>query len=264
MRKRLLAACLAAGTSLLAASSEYPTPEIREEQEIVVRGVTETWQLKWTTAPKPVCGPDDIAALTIPCTGFAYGEGGDLVLIRLRSGFEIDRLQLTPLFDEILGDTGRIAVVQRWQPDDDNDFEAALNDDDFPDLVAKRPAVQVMHFADYDHDGEASEFYLQTATPLDSAPNAGVVIGTSRKYPWLHVFGTASEPLEPLYLQKQEWNALRDSSGPIEVNDWPCEFQGGDTEIKLLLRWTPDGIEGATREFTCAPEPRRLINEQPL
>jgi hypothetical protein len=87
-----------------------------------------------------------------------------LVLIRLLNGFEIDRLQLAPFFDEILADTGRVAVVQRWQPDYDNDSKAASEDDEFPALVAKRPPVQVMHFADYDHDGEQSEFYLQTGT----------------------------------------------------------------------------------------------------
>jgi hypothetical protein len=261
--RKLLAASLAMGVCLSAASSEYPTPEIREEQSVTIAGVTETWQLRWTAPPKPVCGPSDTAALTFPCTGFAYGEGGDLVLIRLRDGFENDRLQLTPFFG-IEGDTGRIAVVQRWQPDDDNDFKAALEDHEFPALVAKRPVAQVMHFADYDHDGEASEFYLQAAEPLNSAPNAGVVIGTSRKYPWLHVFGAASTPLEPLYLQKQDWEALRDASGPIEVPGLPCAFMGRDTQTTLLLRWTLDVIEGASREFTCPPEPRRLIKEQPL
>jgi hypothetical protein len=186
-------------------------------------------------------------------------------LVRLRNGFEIELLHLTPLFDEILADSGKVTVVQRWQPDDEKDFDASLNsEDDFLALVAKRPVVQIMHFADYDHDGEASEFYLQTAAPLNSAPNAGVVIGTSRKYPWLHVFGTASEPLEPLYLRKQDWDALRDAPGPIEVPGLPCEFIGRDTQTTVLLRWTLDGIEVAGREFTCPPEPRRLIGEYPF
>jgi len=56
-----------------ATSSEYPTPMVREQQTVIVDGVTETWQLKWRTAPKPVCEPNELA-LTCPCMGFAYGE----------------------------------------------------------------------------------------------------------------------------------------------------------------------------------------------
>lgn len=93
--------------------SEYPASNTREEQTVVVNGVAETWQLKWQSPPKPVCEPSD-TSLTCPCHGFAYGEGGYLDLIRLRNGFEIDRLQISPLFEEQFNGTGRVAVVQRW------------------------------------------------------------------------------------------------------------------------------------------------------
>jgi hypothetical protein len=42
--------------------------------------------------------------------------------------------------------------------------------------IAKRPPVQLMYFGDYDHDGAATEFYLQTdAVPCGKS--YGVVIG---------------------------------------------------------------------------------------
>jgi hypothetical protein len=65
-------------------------------------------------------------------------------------------------------------------------------------------------------------------------------------------------------MQRENWEALRDASGPIEVSDWPCGDHGADTETTLRLRWTPDGVEATRREFTCPPKPKRLINEQPL
>ncbi|HXF26320.1 MAG TPA: hypothetical protein VN610_03560 [Bryobacteraceae bacterium] len=43
-----------------------------------------------------------------------------------------------------------VAIVQPWQPDYQTDADASYNDDFFV-MVAKRPIVQVMHFADYHH-----------------------------------------------------------------------------------------------------------------
>jgi hypothetical protein len=98
--------------------SEYPTPTIREEQEVLVDGVTETWRLQWKSMPTPYCGADVVdVSLTCPCIGFAYGESGDLYLIRLRSGIEVEQLRLTPLFGEYPN-----AVVQRWPADYAKDF----------------------------------------------------------------------------------------------------------------------------------------------
>jgi len=240
-------------------SSEYPAPSIREEQTVMVHGVPETWRLQWREKPKPYCEPSD-ASLTCPCTGFAFGEGGDLFLLRLRDGKEIERLHLTPLFTE----EGQ-AVLQRWHPDNKRDFKLAERAD-FTRIVARRPVVKLMHFADYDHDGYATEFYLQTEA-LPCGKSMGVVIGVSKNNPKLHVFGTASKPTKPLYLQKEEWEALRDATKPgIEVVDWLCGDHGADTQTELELSWSVHGIDGLRREYTC-PEKgvaRRLIGEKPL
>lgn len=248
-------------TTLHAQCSEYPTPLVREEQKIVIAGVTETWQLKWASAPKPLCEPND-TSLTCPCAGFAFGEGGDLILVRTRGQIEVDRLPLTPFFEQDFIETGRLAMVQRWLPDYKKDFQA-YQKSDFTALVAKRPIVQVMHLADYDHDGQKSEFYLQAST-APCGKSIGIVVGVSIKNPRLHVFGTASEATKPLYLQKHEWEALRQTSGPTTVRDWDCGDHGADTQTELKLHWTLDGIEGSRREFTCPPNPKRLISETPL
>ncbi len=241
-------------------STEYPTSTIREEQNIVVDGATETWRLQWAATPTPYCGADERdVSLTCPCMGFAYGESGDLYVTRLRNGIEIDRLRLTPIFGEYP------AVVQRWAVDDERDFKLSERDD-FELIVGKRPTVQVMNFADYDHDGKRTEFYLQTEV-APCGKSVGVVIGLSTDNPRLHVFGTVSNPGKPLYLQKREWEALRDaSSAPVRVLDWACGDHGADTETELQLRWSSQGVDGSRREYTCPSKnkSRSLISEIPL
>src|SRR5579864_1307914 len=168
MKALPLAACglIGAGLVQLAtpqrrqeASSEYPRLLVREEQSVIVKGVREVWQLRWVTKPHDVCEPND-ASLTCPCEGFAYGEGGELDLVRLRENAEFDRLHITPFFGEQFGNEGRIAIIQRWESDRDKDLRTSL--EDLPGIVSKRPSVQIMHFADYDHDSSKNEFYLQT------------------------------------------------------------------------------------------------------
>lgn len=268
-----LAASFAMGTALLLASfasqtepspsSEYPTPNIREEQEVVVGGLTEVWQLKWTTPPKSICGPSEEWWIC-PCAGYAFGEGGHLTLVRMRGGKEIDHLDLTPFCDQENLGMEPIAIVQRWQPDYAKDEQASKRQD-FPALVAKRRIAQLMRFADYEHDGWRSEFYLQT----DTAPcgkSVGIVIGVSKRNPRLHVLATVAKPGSPLYMHEREWDALRRASGPIEVLDWACGDHGAETETRLRLRWTPEGVDGTIREYSC-PEgnkPATLLHEKPL
>ena len=268
-----LTTSFAMGTALLLASfasqtepsrsSEYPTPNIREEQEVVVGGLAEIWQLKWTTLPKSICGPTSADWSTCPCAGFAFGETGHLTLLRMRGGTEIDHMDLTPFCGQREMGNGRLPIVQRWQPED-KDFEASKRQD-FPALVTKRRIVQVMHFADYEHDGSRSEFYWQIDT-LPCGKSIGIVIGVSRRNPRLHVLGKVSKPGSPLYMQEKEWDALRQASGPVEVLDWACGDHGAETETRLWLRWTPAGVDGTNREYSCPEDnkPATLLHEKPL
>ena len=193
---------------------EYPGVLIRESQEIVVNGLKEDWRLEWAAAPKPFCEPNEIS-LTCPCMGFAYGESGDLFLVRLRAGREIERLHLTPFFSK----TADNAVVQKRAPDYDKDFQASARSD-FETLVSKRPIVQVMHFADYDHGGVASEFYVQTEA-VPCGKSVGIVVGISRSNPQLHVFGKETDPDKPLFMQKRVWEALVMRAGRSKFRTGP-------------------------------------------
>lgn len=241
---------------------EYPAPLVRERQLVAVGAATETWELRWAAAPSAVCEPNDVS-LTCPCTGFAYGEGGDLTLVRIRGKKEIDHLELTPVFERANARQERIAVLQRWEPNYQTDFEASAKDD-FGEVVARRPVVRVMDFLDYDHDGQRSEFYLKTET-APCGKSVGVVVGVSRSNPKLHVFGTASEPTKPLLLQKHIWQALSGAPGSVEIVEWPCGDHGADEESAVRLRATKRGIEGVRREFACPRNPgQHPIREDPL
>jgi hypothetical protein len=253
----------AAAQTKSGSSLEYPTPIIREEQIVVVGGRTEVWQLRWTTPPKPVCEPSRLS-LTCPCSGFAYGEGGDLTLLRTRNGKVLDHLDLSPFFIDGPVNLRGTAVVPRWDVDDDKDFEASERQD-FPNLVAKRPVVQVMYFADYERDGWGNEFYLQTESPA-CGHTSGILIGVTNRNPHLHAVVAASAPGKALYLHKQEWDALRQKLGPFEILDWPCGDHGADTETRLWLHWTPQGVDGTRREYSCSPDdkPGKLLHEKPL
>jgi hypothetical protein len=241
---------------------EYPKPTIREEQQVLVNGVPETWRLEWaeTPAPKPACDASGADWSTCPCMGFAYGESGDLYLARIRDGVEVDRLHLTPLFGD---EPNQTATVERW-PVYDADYGNQKNDW-FPASVSRRPAVHVMHFGDYDHDGHATEFYLET----ESGPcgkSTGFVVGVSADNPKLHAFGTASHPDAPLYLRQREWEALRKATAAVDVEDWACGDHGAEMETTVELYWTGQGIDGLRKDYSCpsSGEARRLIDQKPL
>ncbi len=244
MKRLLLIALL--GTSAL--TSQSPSPTIREEQSVIVNGASETWRLEWKTPLKSACGAEDGGWYTCPCSGFAYGEAGGADLVRISNGREIDRLSLTALFDENLSNIGTLAILPRWEPQDgDIKLEGT---DELLQRVRSRPVVKVMQFGDYDHDGNATEFFLQTGT-APCGKRTGVVVGRVRGSTGLRALGTVLHPNEPLVMKKDEWEALRDATGPIRVVDWHCGDHGSDTEIELELETGPQGISVISRTFAC-------------
>jgi hypothetical protein len=237
-------------------------PLLREEQKITVNGIAEIWRLEWKSAPEEsLCGTGDPdVAMTCPCGGFAYGESGQLDLVRLANGKEINRLELTPLFERVLSNQNG-AILQKW-PVDEKDF-SNVHLDGFSELVRMRPIVRVMNFADYNHDGNSTEFFLQTSV-APCSKILGVVIGVTPKNPKLHAFGSKTNPNEPLVLQKIEWDALRKNRGPIEVLDWPCGDHGSESQANMNLRTIDGVIQAIRREFECTEGGKRgrLISEQ--
>jgi hypothetical protein len=135
---------------------------LRDQRVVTVAGAREIWRLVWEGKTGTVCGPEDINwAITCPCSGWAYGEYGKLVLVRSRGGHEVERMDLRPLFGDLEDGPGNekvngSAVLQRW-PIRDGDLDNADSTD--PGVVAeikRRPAPSVINLADYARDGTSA------------------------------------------------------------------------------------------------------------
>lgn len=244
---------LVAGAS---ANAEKTAPVIREGQTVLVDAGKEHWRLQWEGPTTPVCSPDKPDEWpTCPCSGFAFGECGKLALVRKRPGKDEERLALNNLFQECIyyaepGEDGE-GCLRRWDVQGQD-----WDDKDSPDFTARvraRPIVQIMHFADYDHDGRATEFMLQIGD-LPCGKRMCVVIGISRKNSRLHVFASTEHPKKPLVLQDHQWKALLRSKGPVKVPDWRCGDHGADEETELELRIDHNGNHAMKSVYECTDD----------
>jgi hypothetical protein len=256
--------CLVVLLTGMPAFAENPTPVIREEHKVVVDGVEELWRLEWVSPPKPACSPNEPDVWsTCPCSGFAFGERGNLVLVRKKPGGEEERFPLIQFFDgefDAPGDVGEV-ILRRWDVDKKDMDES--KSPDFSARVRARPIATVMRFGDYDHDGRATEFLLQIGT-LPCGKKMSLAIGVSRHNPRLHVFTTTEHPERPLVLQAGQWEALRQAKGPVKVMDWQCGDHGGDAETELELAFDENGIHATNWTYECDQDGRRgkLIDKE--
>ncbi len=225
---------------------------VREEQPVRVGKTTELWRLVWRAPPQPACAPDDGVGGwdSRPCDGFAFGERGDLDLIRVRDGRVVERLPITPFFDVLLTPWEVAAVLPR-RAVREGDFEKEQQDGGkFIAELQSRPDVKIMQPRDYDHDGRATEFFLQ----LSSSPcgkRMGIVIGVSRDNDRLHAFGTARHPDKPLVLRVDHWGALAGARGPLRLIAWECGDHGSDTRDVLEALVDAGGIHVTGRNYLC-------------
>ncbi len=244
--------------SSIDALAENDKPILREERRIVIDGVEEVWRLEWAKPPSPACGPEDESWSTCPCTGFAFGEWGDLRLVRKRLGKKDELFSLNRLFE--FGDdlpkpydvSG--SVLRRW---DVSDGDYRISDSSgFADRVRTRPLAEVMHFVDYDHDGRASEFLLQIGT-VPCGKRESVAVGISRKKGGLHVFSSTNRPKEPLILTSWQWEALSKAKGSVKVSDGLCGDHGSERERELELRAHSGNISATRRTYQCVDKGKR-------
>jgi hypothetical protein len=247
--------CISACLLAVVVAGETPEIYVREESAVAVRGVEELWQLVWIGKPSEVCGPDKIdEAITCPCAGFAYGEYGDLWLIRMRGGKEVERMDLGSIFarsEYPQASAGHgTGSVQRW-PMQYNDFERYSHGD--PNLQAEirqRPLVPVMRFADYNHDGNATKFLLQVGT-LPCAKQQFAAIGVSKDNPQLHALSSAELPNVPLIMSADAWFALLPGRAPQSIVTSECADHGGDTRRELVVSGSGGVIHVTERQTRC-------------
>jgi len=248
--KRILIAiiCFVATLSDYVSFAGTDKPIIREERKIVIGGIEELWQLEWAKTPTLTCGPEDAEWNTCPCSGFAYGESGDLTLVRKRKGLKDERLHLTPFFTDDESSTSSEAVLAKWKV-----LEKDYDDAETPNFVSRvrsRPTVPIMNFEDYDHDGSATEFILQVGN-LPCGKHISIVVGVSKKNSRLHAISSVKRPNKPLKLQVQQWEALLKSQKPITVVNWPCGDHGSEVEEEFELVAQLGEIFAKRRTYDC-------------
>lgn len=234
-----------------AASGHGDDPVVRQQVEVRVGDAVETWRLEWHAPPREICGPGDRDWWTCPCRGFAFGERGELDLVRLMSDGREERFELTPLFDgetPANDDEGRDAVLQRWPV-----LDADVAAHDVPRLVQDvhaRPSADVMRIADYNRDGWAAEFPLQIET-LPCGKRVSVLVGVTPDARFLHLFDTARNPHVPLHLYMEDWERLLGSRGSLKAIWLPCDDHGSDIEIEYEIFIRRGRFEVVGRQYDC-------------
>lgn len=264
---RIPAASLLAPFLLIAAIGDAAAKDyIREERTVTVQGIQEVWQLVWDGKPSTVCGPDDVEiAITCPCSGFAYGEYGTLLLVRKRGGHDVERLDLRPLFGKFdYPDADKVegtAYLQRW-PLKEDDFTRAEKDPNVATEIIRRPAPTIMRFADFDHDGSATKFLLQVGT-LPCGKHQFAAIGVSASEPHLHALASVAKPGKSLIMPLNAWQALLVNSKPHRVEVWACGDHGSDVRSEFVVSAKHGKIRVKARDFSCptSKSPGKLIEE---
>lgn len=231
--------------------SGRPARVLREERKAAVSGAEETWRLEWRTTPTPVCAPESdemVEWTTCPCAGFEFGEAGELDLVRARPGAPEERLPLTPLFAD--GETpGPGAVLPRW-PLLKGDEEAA-EEEGFAAAVKKRPAVSILKLADYDRDGQATEFVLQvSAGPCGHRPS--ILVGLDSRARRLRAFASVEDPKSPLVLGRpSDWEKVRQASGRVSLVQYGCGDHGTEEEESVTVWTDAQGLHAKRSTKPC-------------
>lgn len=231
---------------------------LREERQVTIHGVKETWRLIWRGKPKEgACSPQDLdIAITCPCNAFAYAQEGMAVLERQRPHARPERLPLAPLFAEagLSPSETPAALLQRW-PFEVSDI-GRMGDDNTALIrhIHARPAPTLMRLVDYNHDGIASEFLLPVGN-AHCGHRYAVVVGITRANPHLHAFTSKAHPRRPLVLQFHEWQALAASARPAPILDWQCSDHGDDRRSMLTIAADHGQIHGTMDQYACKTPP---------
>lgn len=225
---------------------------VREQRTVWVDGARETWRLVWQNQPHPICAVTDLeTSITCPCIGVAYGQAGRLALVRLQGGRQIDRLDLGGIFEDFDGPGGVEAgeIALQLHPLLEQDLRrkglTALRGQ-----VSRRPVTRIIAPADYNHDGQATEFLLQVGV-APCGKRQFAAIGVSKENPRLHVLGSMAHPDEPLVMPKAAWDALVRSPTPAPVLIWECEDHGSEVRSLLDVSARNGRIRAVDRDYGC-------------
>ncbi|OJT25211.1 hypothetical protein BO221_12700 [Archangium sp. Cb G35] len=251
---------LAVGAVLVAgAGGARSRAVLREEVRVTVDGVAERWRIEWRAPPELACFETE--GVSCPCEGFAQGERGELELLRSRPGRPVERLPLSPLFGPpVQGEARPLAMLRGWAPAEGDE---ALAPGARRQALQRRERVRAMVLGDYDHDGQAREFVLQTQAHGCGLREA-VLIGVDRRDGRVRALGTAEHPDTPLVLEPETWAMLR-GSARIESVETPCGDHGSEQERVLRVLADEKGLHATSELYACTDAGRgALVSSEAL
>ncbi|WP_257456915.1 hypothetical protein [Archangium lipolyticum] len=234
---------------LLGTAAVAGGPVLREQVRVKVDGVVERWRLEWRSTPALECF-ESSGAVSCGCEGFAYAERGDLELVRLRPGKPPERVPLTPLFENLAMKVDEPkAMLRRWAPREGDD---EIHPDKLMGVLGRRKSLRAMELGDYDHDGQAREFVLQTNAFICGLREA-VLIGYDRRDGRVRALGTAEHPEKPLVLEPETWAELLKSK-QVERVEMECGDHG--SEIRDVMRVSADdkGLHATLDRYPCTDD----------
>ncbi len=261
MRHPLLILCAV----LIGLPAPAPAEDIvREQKQVQIGKITETWQLVWHGKPEALCPASDMeSSMTCPCAGFAYGEQGDLSLVRKRGNRIVERLPLNPAFHYVDVAKGKAGLQLKPLDEKDIDRDTAKDRKLSSDIQMRLPA-DVMVLKDYDHDGRATEFLVLLGN-ISCGHQMYAAVGVTRRVPYLHLLSTDEHPRSPLIMDIEQWNALLTAQTPTTIRVWDCGDHGSDYQTDFRLHARDGHIHVTERTFACRAggKPPRRLNSRP-
>lgn len=233
-------------------AQQASSPSVRDSVEVTLATGVERWQLVWNAPPQRYCN-DPAEAITCPCAGYEFGDQGSAAIVRSRGGRVVERFSLDALFAEGGGSAGPgSSTFARYvlTEDDRQAMADAADEAAIRPRFEHRPLRPVLTLGDYDGDGVAAEFVLQTgAGPCGHAPS--VLIGLDARGA-LHAMGRVGRAPTPLVLMSPEqWERLRNGRSGRLVQ-WTCGDHGADEEESVSVRWVAGEPVATFRSRRCS------------
>lgn len=75
--------------------------------------------------------------------------------------------------------------------------------------------------------------------------------------PRLHVFVNAADSLEPLFLERRHWEALRTAQLPTRVVAWACGDHMAEVQTEFILSADSAGVHLLEERFACTDSGHR-------
>jgi hypothetical protein len=164
----------------------------------------------------------------------------------------VERFDLAPIFDNEMDQPMKKGegALQRRQPRISDMKRFVDGDPRLSSEIARRPVISLMHPADYDHDGRATEFLVQVGT-LPCGKRQFAAVGVTRTAPRLHALGSAAHPEKPLVMPLHAWQALLKSPHPSPVLIWECDDHGSEVRSLLTVSADHGRIRAVDRDYGC-------------